>query len=1031
MGITCVLGVYFKQCQSKRILFASFLSAIVFASPVFAQVAPDTMTDIGTLGGSGSAAYGANSDGTTVVGFGANASGRNHAFRWTSAGMSDLGTLGGNTSYAKGASSDGSVIVGHSDAAGGVRAFRWTSAGGMTDLGTLGGSRSYATGVNSAGDVVVGQSYNAAGQQRAFRWTSAGGMVDLGTLGGATSLSAGVNSDGSVIVGRAAVASGQNHAFRWTSAGGMTDLGTLGGTFGQANGVSSDGSVVVGQSKNAAGQDRAFRWTSAGMADIGTLGGSTAHAFGVSGDGNTVAGFSQNATGATHAFRWTSSGMTDLGVLPGGTYSQALGISADGSVVVGRANNASNQTRAFIYKTNMLDLANTQTTISQAASSQASAVASRSVALRQSMGTELGVGRRPARQSNSGGLFNSNSGGLFNWFRDRQKRDKEFKARLAEQDRRKRQARQAEAERLRKIEERRKAELARRREEDRRQAEAARQQREKEAARLREEARIQKEREAARLLEKERRRKAERAQRRAARHWSRRRNKRAHRRRLRIRRAARRTAERRRFARYRANRRRSGLQRQSKGQRYTYAELKARRARRRAAGSQRRSAAKKAYSKSLVRQSAARKADLRRELLRRQRKHPELKPIIDQIIERQNEIFRRAGVALLPGEKDGRTAFENLSSEELKSQVSALYGTLEKTESKFNREEAASGNSSGVRAGRHKSRRGRHYTSRRTARIRRHRRSRIRRHRYRSRSKRHYRRRSDLRPASGTLQAIQSTRGGETTRPIALQFNYSVVGSAESALVQIAGVNAEVGLNNAYTLGGFLTNTSELTSKTGFRMSGSQPAGGLYLRWRDPVNAQLTWKVAAAGSIGRAIITRTSNLVSTEAGHGETTMQTMSASAEVGYSFAAGPIQVSPVLKLATASSIRGGYTEVNDISFPVTFNKLVQTETTLSLGINGSTTVGQSGSFSFGLGVERDLSRSNNPVTGSSAVPGMTTFSVAGPTVINPTRAFASVGYTRTGIYGGDLSVGLNVAQTAFTNAPTFGASMSFELKF
>jgi probable HAF family extracellular repeat protein len=95
--------------------------------------------------------------------------------------MQDLGTLGGSGSAATGVSADGSVVVGVArNAAGQARAFRWTEAGGMQDLGTLllGGS-SRASAVSADGSVVVGVARNAAGKWRAFRWTAAGGMEDL------------------------------------------------------------------------------------------------------------------------------------------------------------------------------------------------------------------------------------------------------------------------------------------------------------------------------------------------------------------------------------------------------------------------------------------------------------------------------------------------------------------------------------------------------------------------------------------------------------------------------------------------------------------------------------------------------------------------------------------------------------------------------------------------------------------------------------------------------------------------------------
>ena len=54
-------------------------------------------------------------------------------------GITDLGTLGGTYSYAYGVSADGAVVVGRANIPGnaGSHAFRWTGAGGMADLGYL------------------------------------------------------------------------------------------------------------------------------------------------------------------------------------------------------------------------------------------------------------------------------------------------------------------------------------------------------------------------------------------------------------------------------------------------------------------------------------------------------------------------------------------------------------------------------------------------------------------------------------------------------------------------------------------------------------------------------------------------------------------------------------------------------------------------------------------------------------------------------------------------------------------------------
>jgi probable HAF family extracellular repeat protein len=115
-----------------------------------------SMTDLGTLGGSGSVALGINPAGQVVSDF-TTAAGESHAFLWERGVMTDLGTLGGNFALANGIN-PASQVVGWSLLGGGgepiTHAFLWAK-GVMTDLGALGGGgNSYAYGINPAGQVV-------------------------------------------------------------------------------------------------------------------------------------------------------------------------------------------------------------------------------------------------------------------------------------------------------------------------------------------------------------------------------------------------------------------------------------------------------------------------------------------------------------------------------------------------------------------------------------------------------------------------------------------------------------------------------------------------------------------------------------------------------------------------------------------------------------------------------------------------------------------------------------------------------------
>ena len=321
---------YSRRCAVALGVCAAFLVTGAGGAPAATQsVAP---TDLGTLGGSFSLAYGVNAS-RQVVGVSSIAGDtESHAFSWTQAdGMVDLGTLGGTYSEADGVNDNG-MVVGKAALSGDAtrHAFVWTQADGMVDLGTLGGSYSEAYAVNSSGQVIGIAATVDDAATHAFSWTQADGMVDLGTLGGNSSVLScclGHNvSDNGHVVGQSHTAGNTAlHAFLWTQGDGMVDIGTLpGGNFSIAYAVNASGQVV-GQSSPP--EYEAFSWTQAdGFVDLGR---GAAEALNASGQ---VVGGRRFASG-DHAFSWTQSGgIVDIGTL-GGSYSQAVAVNADGQAV--------------------------------------------------------------------------------------------------------------------------------------------------------------------------------------------------------------------------------------------------------------------------------------------------------------------------------------------------------------------------------------------------------------------------------------------------------------------------------------------------------------------------------------------------------------------------------------------------------------------------------------------------------------------------------------------------------------------------
>lgn len=201
--------------------------------------------------------------------------GASHATRRIGSVATDLGTLGGKSSMAFGVN-DANWVVGQSLLANNktTHAFLVTT-GAMVDLGTNGGVGSRAMDIN--GLRVVGIADATGNLPRATLWTlNADGTLasksNLGTLPGAINSAAfGVNSSGTI------VGNSGDAAFVWTN-GTMSDLNGMidaesGWHLTKANGVDEAGRII-GVGKHY-GLQRAFVLTPRAPADLdsdGTVG---------------------------------------------------------------------------------------------------------------------------------------------------------------------------------------------------------------------------------------------------------------------------------------------------------------------------------------------------------------------------------------------------------------------------------------------------------------------------------------------------------------------------------------------------------------------------------------------------------------------------------------------------------------------------------------------------------------------------------------------------------------------------------------
>ena len=336
-----------EEIYSLTIVGSNGPQQTTLAVTLVVSIAPPSVryavTDLGTLGGTASEAWGINDIGQ-VVGKSKLAGGLYHAFVFTNGAMTDLGTLGGTASAAYGINNAGQIAGLASKADGSSHAFRY-SGGVMQDLGTFGGGTEYsaAYGINSAGSVAGWAEFTLRAGPHAFL-SGGGPLQDLGSLGGYWSYAFDVNTSGQV-AGYASDSIGYARAFLY-GGGVLLSLGTLSGDVGdsEAYGLNDAAQVVGASNRGNNTPSHAALWSGGGVTDLGTLGGTTSLARSINGSGQIV-GYSLNASAVSRAFLCESGTMLNLNSLipadSGWTLSEARGINEFGQIVgVGTVNGA-------------------------------------------------------------------------------------------------------------------------------------------------------------------------------------------------------------------------------------------------------------------------------------------------------------------------------------------------------------------------------------------------------------------------------------------------------------------------------------------------------------------------------------------------------------------------------------------------------------------------------------------------------------------------------------------------------------------
>ncbi|MCP5396764.1 MAG: hypothetical protein H6918_08535 [Sphingomonadaceae bacterium] len=340
------------------------LASACVAVPAHGQSIPEEeITDLDSLGGDRSGAFGTNSNGSIVFGYAEQADGTIRLVLWRDGVVQDITPDGASFSPAvfdrNGVrrfymSRDGSTVTGTFVPAGQSQISAVIIRNGVAEAMT-GSDYILPTAISGNGLVIGGTASPSFGVTQPFSYDQ-NGLHWLPTLNRGTGSSAAINAinaDGSVLVG--SDATGPARAVRWVN-GNIEDLGVLqNGITSFASDVSDDGNVVVGTSQvefsPGAYQPRAFIWQDGVMTPLGVLnntgvaGNDQSVASAVSGDGTTVIGHGRTANEAgqviPQGFVWRDGVIQNIGWIPTssaqGSFATLSAISFDGRAIAGQA----------------------------------------------------------------------------------------------------------------------------------------------------------------------------------------------------------------------------------------------------------------------------------------------------------------------------------------------------------------------------------------------------------------------------------------------------------------------------------------------------------------------------------------------------------------------------------------------------------------------------------------------------------------------------------------------------------------------
>jgi probable HAF family extracellular repeat protein len=311
--------------------------SVLLVSSMIVRGQTYTITDLGTLGGTLSAAEAINTTGK-ITGYSTPAVGSARAFLWTGGGMTTLGTNGGRWSYGTDINSSGQIVGHYNTVATAPASFDTAfvhTDGVFATLPTLGGGSGYALGINDAG-TVVGNAFLANNTTRHAFVYAGGVLTDLTPdIGNRNSSATDINNAG-IIVGYRELTSPVDQTGFYYNGTHFVNL-KLGGSRSTATAINSAGWVVGQSSITGNTKQHGFLFNGEAVLDLGDLGGTQSSANDINSMGQVVGSSTIAGNLVTHATLFANGTLHDLNNLlsesGGWVLNEALGINDAGAIV--------------------------------------------------------------------------------------------------------------------------------------------------------------------------------------------------------------------------------------------------------------------------------------------------------------------------------------------------------------------------------------------------------------------------------------------------------------------------------------------------------------------------------------------------------------------------------------------------------------------------------------------------------------------------------------------------------------------------